>query len=252
MTKKLTYNPIQINTCAICVPIVGPTVEDILSQVQEAVQAKGDLIELRADMWMKGSHLPEEEHIPTIVNLVEQVRFKYADMPMLFTWRTLAEGGDTSLTNENYCNLLQAIVNQNIVDAVDVELFAYTDRIGQIIKEAHHQNIQTVMSYHNFQSTPKLEILHGYAERMISAGASVIKFALMPAMSDDVLSVLQFTKELTERYPQLPRITMSMGQLGQMTRTCGNVFGNCLTFGTLGQASAPGQVDVNLLQRLLY
>lgn len=251
MTKKLTYNPIQINTCAICVPIVGPTVEDILSQVQEAVQAKGDLIELRADMWMKGSHLPEEEYIPTIVNLVEQVRFKYADMPMLFTWRTLAEGGDTSLTNENYCNLLQAIVNQNIVDAVDVELFAYTDRIGQIIKEAHHQNIQTVMSYHNFQSTPKLEILHGYAERMISAGASVIKFALMPTTSDDVLSVLQFTKELTERYPQLPRITMSMGQLGQMTRTCGNVFGNCLTFGTLGQASAPGQVDVNILQQLL-
>ena len=252
MTKKLTCNPIQINTCAICVPIVGPTVEDILSQVQEAVQAKVDLIELRPDMWMKGSHLHEEEYIPTIVNLVEEVHSRYEKMSILFTWRTLAEGGETLLSNENYCNLLQAIVNQNVVDAVDVELFAYTDRIGQIIKEAHHQNIQTVMSYHNFQSTPKLEILHGYAERMISAGASAIKFALMPTTSGDVLSVLQFTKELTERYPQLPRITMSMGQLGQMTRTCGNVFGNCLTFGTLGQASAPGQVDVNLLQQLLY
>ena len=251
MTKKLTCNPIQINTCAICVPIVGPTVEDILSQVQEAVQAKVDLIELRPDMWMKGSHLLEEEYILTIVNLVEEVHSRYVKRPMLFTWRTLAEGGDTYLTNENYCKLLQAIVDQNLVDAVDVELFAYTDTISQIIKQAHHQNIQTVMSYHNFQSTPKLEILHGYAERMISAGASVIKFALMPTTSDDVISVLQFTKELTQRYPQLPRITMSMGQLGQMTRTCGNVFGNCLTFGTLGQASAPGQVDVNLLQQLL-
>ena len=251
MIKNLSGNPIQINTCAICVPIVGPTVEDILSQVQEAVQAKVDLIELRPDMWMKGSHLHEEEYIPTIVNLVEDLHYRYKKMPILFTWRTLAEGGETSLSNENYCNLLQAIVNQNVVDAVDVELFAYTDRIGQIIKEAHHQNIQTVMSYHNFQSTPKLKILHGYAERMISAGASAIKFALMPTTSDDVLSVLQFTKELTERYPQLPRITMSMGQLGQMTRTCGNVFGNCVTFGTLRQASAPGQVDVNLLQQLL-
>ena len=251
MTKKLTYNPIQINTCAICVPIVGPMIEDILSQIQEAVQAKVDLIELRPDMWMKGSHISEEEYIPTIVNLVEEVHSRYKKMPILFTWRTLAEGGETSLSNENYCNLLQAIVGQNLVDAVDVELFAYTDTIGQIIKQAHHQNIQTVMSYHNFQSTPKLERLHGYAERMISAGASAIKFALMPTTSGDVLSVLQFTKELTERYPQLPRITMSMGQLGQMTRTCGNVFGNCLTFGTLGQASAPGQVDVNLLQQLL-
>lgn len=249
--KSKQQGPIQVDRCGICVPIVGPSMEDILSQVQEAVQAEIDLIELRPDMWMKDSHISEEAYIPTIVNLVEEVHSKYEKMPMLFTWRTLAEGGDTSLTNENYCNLLQAIVNQNVVDAVDVELFAYTDTIGQIIKEAHHQGIQTVMSYHNFHKTLNRDTLHLYAEQMISAGAAVIKFALMPTTSDDVLSLLQFTKELTERYPQLPRITMSMGKLGQMTRTCGHVFGNCLTFGTLGQASAPGQVKVAVLKQLV-
>ena len=251
MKSKQRQYPVQGDRCAICVPIVGPMIEDILLQVQEAIKAKVDLIELRPDMWMKDSHISEEEYIPTIVNLVEEVHSKYEKIPMLFTWRTLAEGGETSLSNEKYCNLLQAIVDQNLVQAVDVELFAYTDTMGQIIKEAHHQEIQTVMSYHNFQSTPDLEILHVYAERMISAGASVIKFALMPTTSDDVLSALQFTKELTQRYPQLPRITMSMGKLGQMTRTCGHVFGNCLTFGTLGQASAPGQVEVAVLKQLV-
>ena len=251
MKSKQQQGPIQGDRCAICVPIVGPTIKDIFSQVQEAAQAKVDLIELRPDMWMKDSHISEEEYIPTIVNLVEEVHSKYEKMPMLFTWRTLAEGGETSLSNENYGNLLQAIVDQNVVDAVDVELFVYTDTIGQIIKEAHHQGLQTVMSYHNFLSTPKVKRLHIYAERMISAGAAVIKFALMPTTNEDVLSVLQFTKELTERYPQLPRITMSMGKLGQMTRTCGHVFGNCLTFGTLGQASAPGQVEVAVLKQLV-
>ena len=251
MKSKQRQCPIQGDRCAICVPIVGPTIEDILSQVQEAVQAKVDLIELRPDMWMKDSHISEEEYIPTIVNLVEEVHSKYEKIPMLFTWRTLAEGGETSLSNEKYCNLLQAIVDQNLVQAVDVELFAYTDTMGQIIKEAHHQEIQTVMSYHNFHKTLNRDTLHLYAEQMISVGASVIKFALMPTTSDDVLSVLQFTKELTERYPQLPRITMSMGQLGQMTRTCGHVFGNCLTFGTLGQASAPGQIEVAVLKQLV-
>ena len=251
MTKKLICSPIQIHTCAICVPIVGPTIEDILSQVQEAVQAKVDLIELRPDMWMKDSHISEEEYIPTVINLVEEVHSRYEEIPILITWRTLAEGGETPLSSENYCKLLQAIVDQNIVDAVDVELFAYTDTMGQIIKQAHHQGIQTVMSYHHFHKTLNRDTLHLYAEQMISVGASVIKFALMPTTSDDVLSVLQFTKELTERYPQLPRITMSMGKLGQMTRTCGHVFGNCLTFGTLGQASAPGQVEVDILKRLV-
>ena len=251
MKSKQQQGPIQGDRCAICVPIVGPTIKDIFSQVQEAAQAKVDLIELRPDMWMKNSHISEEEYIPTIVNLVEEVHSRYEEIPILITWRTLAEGGETPLSSENYCKLLQAIVDQNIVDAVDVELFAYTDTMGQIIKQAHHQGIQTVMSYHNFHKTLNRDTLHLYAEQMISAGAAVIKFALMPTTSDDVLSLLQFTKELTERYPQLPRITMSMGKLGQMTRTCGHVFGNCLTFGTLGQASAPGQVKVAVLKQLV-
>ena len=244
-------DPIQGERCAICVPIVGPTVEDILSQVQDAVHAKVDLIELRPDMWMKCSNISEDEYIPTIVTFVEEVYAKVADMPVLFTWRTIGEGGETQLCGDNYTNLSQAIVDQGLVQAIDVELFAYTEEMGSIMKQAHHQGIQTVMSYHNFQSTPDIETLHVYAERMVSVGAQVIKFALMPSTNNDVLSVLQFTKELTERYPQLPRITMSMGQLGQMTRTCGHVFGNCLTFGTLGQASAPGQVEVAVLQQLL-
>ena len=249
--KSKQQGPIQGERCAICVPIVGPTVEDILSQVQEAVQAKVDLIELRPDMWMKCSNISEDKYIATIVTFVEEVYSKVAGMPVLFTWRTIGEGGETPLCSDNYIKLLQAIVDQDLVQAIDVELFAYTEEIGSIMQQAHQQGMQTVMSYHNFQSTPDIETLYVYAERMVSVGVQVIKFALMPSTNEEVLSVLQFTKELTERYPQLPRITMSMGQLGQMTRTCGHVFGNCLTFGTLGQASAPGQVEVAVLQQLL-
>lgn len=249
--KLKPQGPIQGERCAICVPIVGPTVEDILSQVKEAVKAKVDLIELRPDMWMKCSNISEDEYIPTIVTFVEEVYSKVADMPVLFTWRTIGEGGETPLCSDNYIKLLQAIVDQDLVQAIDVELFAYTEEIGSVMKQAHQQGIQTVMSYHNFQSTPDIETLHVYAERMVSVGAQVIKFALMPSTNDDVLSVLQLTKELTERYPQLSRITMSMGQLGQMTRTCGHVFGNCLTFGTLGHVSAPGQVEVDVLKQLV-
>ena len=158
--KSKQQGPIQGDRCGICVPIVGPSIKEILSQVQKAVQAKVDLVELRPDMWMKDSNISEEEYIPTIVNLVEQVRSKYVDMPMLFTWRTLVEGGETPLNSENYRNLLQAIVDQNLVDAVDMELFAYSEEIGNSMKQAHQQNIQTVMSYHNFQSTPDIETLH--------------------------------------------------------------------------------------------
>lgn len=249
--KSKQQGPIQGDRCGICVPIVGPSIKEILSQVHHAVQAEVDMIELRADMWMRQMKEGEAKYIERILHIIEQIETNVAEIPMLFTWRTLAEGGETSIRSETYGHLLQAIVDQGFVQAIDVELFAYTDAIGHSIKQAYEQGIQTVMSYHNFQSTPDIETLHVYAERMISVGAQVIKFALMTSTNDDVLSVLRLTKELTERYPELPRITMSMGQLGQMTRTCGNVFGNCVTFGTLGQASAPGQVDVSILQQLL-
>lgn len=251
MKPKQQQGPIQGDRCGICVPIVGPSIEEILLQVQKAVQAEVDLIELRPDMWMKSSNISDDEYIPTIVKFVAEVHSRIAEIPMLFTWRTLAEGGETSISSESYGHLLQAVVDQDLVKAIDVELFAYTDAIGHSIKQAYQQGIQTVMSYHNFQSTPDIETLHVYAERMVSVGAQVIKFALMPSTNDDVLLVLRLTKELTEQYPELPRITMSMGQLGQMTRTCGNVFGNCVTFGTLGQISAPGQVEVAVLKQLV-
>ena len=186
--KLKQQGPIQGERCAICVPIVGPTVEDILSQLEEAVQAKVDLIELRPDMWMKCSNISEDEYIPTIVTFVEEVHPRVIDMPVLFTWRTISEGGETPLCSDNYIKLLQAIVDQDLVQAIDVELFAYTEEIGSIMKQAHQQGMQTVMSYHNFQSTPDIETLHVYAERMVSVGAQVIKFALMPITNDDVLS----------------------------------------------------------------
>ena len=53
MKSKQRQCPIQGDRCGICIPIVGPSIEEILSQVQEAVQAKVDLIELRPDIWMK-------------------------------------------------------------------------------------------------------------------------------------------------------------------------------------------------------
>ena len=41
---------------------------------------------------------------------------------------------------------------------------------------------------------------------------------------------------------------MSMGSLGVITRMAGEVFGSSMTFGAVGQVSAPGQIPVEKLQ----
>ncbi len=46
------------------------------------------------------------------------------------------------------------------------------------------------------------------------------------------------------RYPDYPVVTMAMGRMGLLSRISGQIFGSCITFGTLGKASAPGQLPM--------
>jgi 3-dehydroquinate dehydratase-1 len=49
----------------------------------------------------------------------------------------------------------------------------------------------------------------------------------------------------------VPAVTMSMGPLGAVSRVAGETFGSCLTFGTVGESSAPGQLDAAGLRATL-
>lgn len=44
---------------------------------------------------------------------------------------------------------------------------------------------------------------------------------------------------------------MSMGDYGKVSRVAGKSFGSAMTFGCLGKASAPGQINVDDLRAIL-
>ena len=61
---------------------------------------------------------------------------------------------------------------------------------------------------------------------------------------------LEATMERKE-HSNKPRITMSMGQSGMLSRICGELTGSCVTFASGKQASAPGQIDARELKCVL-
>ena len=73
----------------------------------------------------------------------------------------------------------------------------------------------------------------------------------MPQTKMDVLRLLEATLLLSERSKAQPVITMSMGELGQVSRVIGSFSGSALTFGSLQQASAPGQIEVETLAQMM-
>ena len=86
---------------------------------------------------------------------------------------------------------------------------------------------------------------------MILLDADLPKIAVMPQNMNDVLTLLSATNKVKNQYPDKSIITMSMAEQGVVSRLCGEVFGSCITFGVVNKASAPGQINVEELNKVL-
>lgn len=228
----------------ICLPIIGKTLDEISAQATELIKHPVDIIEWRADFF-------ESIHnISQINEVASSLRKIIGETPLLFTIRTANEGGELSITFEEYKNLLTKVSQNKDIDAIDVEIMiAGENPVTDLIKTLK-ENVAVIASNHNFTLTPAAEEIKNRLKYMETCQADVCKIAVMPQSTDDVLTLLAATNTARKEIHQ-PIITMSMGQAGLISRLCGEVFGSTLTFGCVGQASAPGQINADRLATVL-
>ena len=212
----------------ICVPIVGKTVPEILENAKSAVQAKADVVEWRVDWYEDVFSFECVEHV--LRKLCEIT----GEIPLLFTFRTLQEGGEQAIDAVAYRELNEKAVRTKMADLIDVELSAGEKTVKSLIKTAHTFGVKVVVSNHDFEKTPSKEEIVARLQKMQELGADLPKIAVM-----------------TGNYADRPIITMSMAKDGVISRLCGEVFGSALTFGAAGQTSAPGQIEVEKLRGVL-
>ena len=229
----------------ICVPIVGTTREGILESGENIRAAGADIAEWRAD-WYEDVFDAQK-----VIETTEQLRNVLGDMPLLFTFRTLDEGGEKAIGKKAYIELNQKAARSGYIDLVDVEAFAGDDTVKAVIETAHECGVKVVVSNHDFGKTPAKEEIVSRLRRMQELGADIPKIAVMPQTKRDVLTLLAATEEMSTDYANRPIITMSMAGTGAVSRLCGEVFGSALTFGTVGKGSAPGQMGAKDLQTAL-
>lgn len=229
----------------ICVPIVGVTKEEILKEAATVKSAGGDIAEWRADWYENGCDAASDRMI------LKELREVLGKMPILFTFRTKKEGGEKEITEEAYEELLEQVSASKEADLIDAELFCGDERMKRIVKKAHENEVFVVASNHDFFKTPAKEEIIGRLKKMQELDADIAKIAVMPQSRQDVLVLLDATREMYETYARGPIVTMSMGQMGAVSRIAGEVFGSSITFGAAGKASAPGQIEVGALRNAL-
>ena len=68
---------------------------------------------------------------------------------------------------------------------------------------------------------------------------------------EDACTMMDAMAQVHKTAPEFPFIGISMGPCGQVTRTEGGKAGSILTFASAGEASAPGQIALADMRRIL-
>ena len=189
---------IGTGTPKVIVPIVGKTQHEILADATQIIAIVPDLIEWRADFY--DDVLSEKG----LKDTLEKLRSILQNIPLIFTLRTSSEGGNIQISDEKYSDLLKFVANTGDADIIDVELFRCEGEITELADAIHDRNGLVIMSNHDFHATPEKTEIVSRLRKMQDAGGDLLKIAVMPQSSDDVIVLMDATNEMVTNYTQPP------------------------------------------------
>ena len=228
----------------VCVSVMDSEINGIVAEIKRLIASGAEMIEWRVDAF-SGAKSPN-----AVRQVLQEIAPLIHDTIFVFTFRSKEQGGMCSLPDEMVRDLHQVAAESKVVDFIDVEYF-YTEDADVEVYDLQKMGTRIITSHHDFHETPSSDVLFMLLEQMHHSNADIVKLAVMPNTTEDVLRLLEETNHFHKRYPKKPLITMSMGKLGMISRVAGETFGSCVTFGAGKKASAPGQIEMAKLEWIL-
>lgn len=226
----------------ICIPLTGKNLEEIEVQLEVIIPKEPDMIELRAD------YLSNISDVNDVIKVINSIVYQ-TDIPLLFTIRSSREGGESIALNElEVLDLLKVVCSKTNIYMIDYELESKHEYVEKLLNHAKVQEKKVILSYHNFNKTPVNEELVEKILLMEQLGADHTKVAVMPNSQADVFRLLELTRKLTSEL-NIPITTMSMGEIGKVSRALGWIYGSRITFAVGAKSSAPGQIEIEALRK---
>lgn len=222
----------------ICTSLVGESENEIIKECEKIYSMDVDVVELRCDFY---EYIKD---IAKVCDLLDKIKKILNEKPLIFTIRSKEEGGRVNISENEYMDLYKNICKKKLTDIIDVELRIGDEKVKELIKIAHNNDIKVIISKHDFEKTPSKSKMIEDLIKMQKLKGDIPKLAVMPNDYIDVIKLLEVTSIMKEKYNETPIITISMGVKGIISRMSGQIFGSCLTFASGLKASAPGQIGV--------
>ncbi len=248
--QENVHSPVQLAEIAkspvkTIVPITAKTKEQAIAQAKViAANRDADLAEFRIDL------LDFAADTKQVIALGHELKKVLGNKPVIATIRTHNEGGQLTISDADYGKTYQAYLKQPFMDMLDIEMLRDQQVVKNTVQLAHDKKVLIVMSNHDFKKTPSEDEIVKRLLKQDELGADILKIAVMPQNKQDVFTLMNATLKVSQ-LSNKPLLTMSMGKLGTISRIATANMGGSFSFGMIGEASAPGQIDVTQLKQLL-
>lgn len=227
----------------IAIPVAAHTLQELKEKTSAIRSLPFDVLEWRMD----GLDALSPDLATQGLSLVKSE----ISTPIIATIRTSKEGGSFPYEDALYEACVTAVMAglRPGTDAVDVEMERAP--APRIIEKARALGLSVIVSFHDFSRTPKKEDIVSRFLTMKARHASIGKIAVMAHSREDACTMMNAMAQVHKTAPDFPFIGISMGPCGQVTRTEGGKAGSILTFASAGEASAPGQIALADMRRIL-
>ncbi|MQL84348.1 hypothetical protein Taro_016852 [Colocasia esculenta] len=166
------------NSTLLCVSLVAKTVEEMLIDMGRAKAAGADVVEIRLDNLAAFSPRQDLERL-----------LRDRPLPALVTYRPKWEGGEYEGDDVKRLDALRLAMEMG-ADYVDVELKVAPEFANSIAGEKP-EKFKLIVSSHNYESTPSMEVLGDLVASIQVAGADIVKIVTTAVNITDVARMFQ-------------------------------------------------------------
>ncbi len=243
----------KYNIC-VAIPVKTGDLRENKVIIEKVLKEDPEFIEFRLDYIDDIQHLTQS-FLNYILNLV------HPNVQSIFTFRDSSEGGKTEINQAERIKLIKILLEAH-PKYFDIEMKTERNVLREFIKVANDNNVKLIFSYHDFKKTPPyaeaFDIIKKYKEFLLSnylidfqaIKKTIYKLIFTAQKFEDNLIPLKICKEFInfENYKGL--ISFCMGDLGIFSRVMCVKSGSFLTFGSVEEKTAPGQLNIRNIKEL--
>ncbi len=192
-------------------------------------------MELRLDMLPNLSSMLDD-----VVKLISKFSSKHE---IIATVRSSIEGGKFMNGEKARLRIITELIKAQ-PKYIDIEL--RSPIVRDVIDLAKENNVNVIVSYHNFTETPNLKEMRLIAQRGLRLNPSLIKIVTMARNYFDNITMLRLVADTPGKV-----VGFCMGEIGIPSRVLAPFFGAPFTYVSFnGETLVPGQIDVSMVKEI--